>query len=296
MPRLAKQLTQRRIRLLVGLALAGVLYVQLEWSGENEVVWRPNSPTLLAAERETAEPFEKRIRRDPLSALIEARDLHLRHVKDYQCTLIKQEALPSGMSEEQEIDVKFRQEPYSVLFHWRRNPGLADRVLYVKDRWVDTGAEDPDDRDLAVCQPGPVARLLVKSLKQPIHGKLAKRTSRRSLDEFGFTRALDLLIKYCQKAKADGVLKLEFCGESRFDGRPVWVIRRHLPYTGEDGGYPDKLAEILIDKEYRVPVAVYCFSENAKDPKHLLGKYEYRNIKLHAGLSNADFEPSTYGM
>ena len=57
-----------------------------------------------------------------------------------------------------------------------RQRGLADRVIYVKDRWVDSNAKDEVDRDLAVCQPGPVARLLVKSVKQPIHGKLAQRT------------------------------------------------------------------------------------------------------------------------
>ncbi len=296
MPRLSKQLTQRRIRLLVGLSLAGILYLQFGLTGDNEVVLRQGSPILLAAERDTVEPFERLIRRDPLSALIQARALHLRQVKDYQCTLVKQEALPSGMSQEQEIDVKFRQEPYSVVFHWRRNPGLADRVIYVRDRWIDADADNVDDRDLAVCQPGPVARLLVKSLKQPIHGKLSKKTSRRSLDDFGFTRALDMLIKYCEKAKQEGVLKLEFCGESRFDGRPVWVIRRHLPYTGENGPYPDRLAEVFIDKEYRIPVAVYCFSSEINNPDSLLGKYEYRNIKLHAGLTDADFEPATYGM
>ena len=42
------------------------------------------------------------------------------------------------------------------------------------------------------------------------------------------SRALDLLIKYCTMAKSDGILKLDFCGESRFDGRPVWVLQRHL--------------------------------------------------------------------
>ncbi|HKQ47086.1 MAG TPA: DUF1571 domain-containing protein [Phycisphaerae bacterium] len=296
MPRLSKSLSQRKIRLLVGLALAGILYFQFELMEVNEVVWRPGTPAVIAAERETAEPFERRIRRDPLSALIEARDLHRRQVKDYQCTLVKQEALPSGMSEEQEIDVKFRHDPYSVMFHWRRNPGLADRVIYVKDRWIDEDAENPDERQLAVCQPGAVARLLIKSIKQPIHGKRAQLSSRRYLDEFGFTRALDLLIKYCERAQQDGVLRLEFCGESRFDGRPVWVIRRFLPYTGEGGAYPDKLAEIFIDKEYRIPVAVYCFSTDYKDPQHLLGKYEYRNIKLDSGLTEADFDPVTYGM
>ena len=210
--------------------------------------------------------------------------------------MVKQEMLPSGMSEEQEIDVLFRQKPYSVVLTWRRNPGLAERVIYVKDRWIDDDADTADERQLAVCQPGPVARLLVKSIKQPIHGKLAKKSSRRYVDEFGFSRALDLLIKYCEIARESGDLKLDYCGETRFDGRPVWVVRRTLPYTGVTGLYPDRIAEVFIDKEYRVPVAVYCYSDDAKEPHNLLGKYEYRNIRMQAGLSEADFDPQTYGM
>ncbi len=296
MPQGQSQYTHRRIKLLVGLILAGILYLQYELSGENEVVLSSRAPVVLAAERMDADPFERMIRTRPLDALIAARERHIRLVEDYTCTLVKQEMLPSGMSEEQEIDVLFRQQPYSVVLHWRRNAGLAERVVYVKDRWIDPDPDSPEERDLAVCQPGAVARLLVKSLKQPIRSALARRTSRRSVDEFGFTRALDLLIKYCQIAKESGELKLDFCGESRFDGRPVWVVRRHLPYTDANGLYPDRLAEIFFDKEYRVPVAVYCYSDDNKSSATLLGKYEYRNIRLHAGLRDADFDPATYGM
>lgn len=295
MPRDPKQFTQRRIQLVVGAALAGILYLQFSLTEENEVVVGPRSPIVMAATI-TQDPFDTLIRTRPLEALIRSRQEHAKQVPDYKCTMVKQELLPSGMSEEQEIDVLFRQEPYSVVLTWRRNPGLAERVVYVKDRWIDEDADSPEERDLAVCQPGPIARLLVKSLKQPIHGKLAKKSSRRFVDEFGFTRALDLLIKYCEIAHESGDLKLVFCGETRFDGRPVWVIRRTLPYTGPDGLYPDRTAEVFIDKEYRVPVAVYCYSDDAKETHNLLGKYEYRNIRMRAGLSEADFDPKTYGM
>lgn len=296
MPRNHKQFAQRRIRLTVGLVLAAVLYLQYQFSGENEVVLSAGSPIVLAANPVSADPFETLIRNHPLEALIEARAAHLRQVKDYTCTLVKQEILPSGMSEEQEIDVQFRQAPYSVNFHWRRNAGLAERVIYVAGKWIDEDADSPDERDLAVCQPGAIARILVKSVKQPIHGKMARKTSRRFIDDFGFTNALNMLIKYCEIARDKGELKLEFCGETRFDGRPVWVVRRHLPYVGEGGLYPDQLAEIFIDKEYRVPVAVYCYADEGKSPEHLLGKYEYRNIRMHAGLSEQDFDPATFGM
>ncbi len=294
MPNDPKQFTQRRIQLVVGMVLAGFLYLQFALSDENEVVLHPRTPIVMAA-MVAQDPFEKLIRHDPLQALKEARERHARQVREYRCTLVKQELLPSGMSEEQEIDVLHRIEPYSVVFHWRRNPGLAERVIYVKDRWVDADAS-PEERDLALCQPGAVARLLLKSIKQPIHGKLAKKTSRRFIDEFGFNKALSLLIRFCDIAESKGELQLDYCGESRFDGRPVWVIRRTLPYSGEGGFYPDRIAEVFIDKEYRVPVAVYCYADDSREPRSLLAKYEYRNIRFDANLSDDDFDPATYGM
>lgn len=295
MPRDPKSLPHRRIQLVVGALLALLLYVQFALTGENEVVLSPRSPIVMAA-TVTHDPFEKLIQTNPLAALKDAREQHLQQVKDYRCTLVKQELLPSGMSEEQEIDVLFRAEPYSVLFHWRRNPGLAERVIYVKNRWIDEDADSPEEREQALCQPGAVARLLLKSIKQPIHGKLAKKTSRRFIDEFGFAKALGLLIKFCDIAQAKGDLKLEYCGETRFDGRPVWVVRRTLPYTGEHGFYPDRIAEVFVDKEYRVPVAVYCYGDDSKDPNSLIAKYEYRNIQLGVGLGEQHFDPQTYGM
>ncbi len=296
MPREPRQITRRKLQFFFGLVLAGILYAQFQLNEDAEVILTQRAPRVLAAETSNVDPFEKMIRRDPLSALKEARDRHLRSVKDYECVMVKQELLPSGMSEEQEIKVKFRHAPYSVYMDWIRNPGLAARVLYVKGKWTDPKAKNPAERELAVAQPGKIAQLFVKSLKQPVRGSLAKDASRRYLDEFGFSTTLDLLIKYCDVARAKGELGLELVGDSHFDGRPVWVVRRSLPYTDEDGFYPDRTAEIYIDKEYRVPVAVYCFSDAAKDPKNLLGKYEYRNIRFGVGLTDKDFEPKTYGM
>jgi hypothetical protein len=296
MPISPKQSRFRKLKFFFGLCLAAMLYAQLQFRGDNEVVLSPVSPIVLAAETVAADPFEKLIRTDPLAALMEARSHHVRDVRDYQCVMIKQEILPSGMSEEQEIDVKFRAQPYSVMMHWLRNPGLAERVIYVKDRWIDEDADQPELRQLAVAQPGKVAQMFLKSIKQPIHGTMAKKASRRYLDDFGFARTLDMLVRYCEIARDKGELKLEFRGESHFDGRPVWVVRRTLPYTGETGIYPDRIAEIYIDKELRVPVAVYCYSGDDRTPQQLLGKYEYRNVRFQAGLTEQDFDPLTYGM
>lgn len=295
MPGTPKRSTQRRIQLLFGLLLVGICYLEVS-EQDNVPVLTQRSTVVLAAPRVVVDPVERLLREDPLAALRELRTKHLQEVRDYRCTLVKQELLDSGLSAEQELEVIFRQEPYSVVLHWVRNAGLANRAVYVKGKWTDEGADDPAERELALCQPGKLGSFFLKSIKMPIHGFAAKGAARRSIDEFGFGRTLDLLIKYCETAKGRGELTLEFRGEGRFDGRPVWVLHRHLPYTGESGIYPDRTAEIYIDQELHVPVAVYCYSDDEQKPENLLGKYEYRDIRFNVGLTDADFAPETYGM
>ncbi len=295
MPNVPRSTLYRRIQLVFGLILAGILYVELSHR-EYEPVLTPRAAVVMADPQIAADPFERLLRNDPLAALVESQARHTRDIRDYRCRFIKQELLSSGMGPEQEIDVWYRQKPYSVMMLWIRNAGQASRVIYVQDRWTDPEAKNADERMLMVCQPGELVRRLIPSLKLPVRGSIAKGTGRRSIDEFGFERTMGLLIKYGELAKSRNELNLEFRGESRFDGRPVWVLHRQLPYSGEHGIYPDRTAEILIDQEYRVPIAVYCYSDLAKDPAKLLGKYEYRDIRFNVGMQASDFEPATYGM
>ncbi len=286
----------RRLQVICALALGGILYAEFAMDDDHVPIINRGVPFALADDKRIETPFEDLIRNNPLAALIHARDRLVRESRDYTCNFVKQERIGAGLSAEQEIEVKFRPEPYSVMMHWIRNEGMAKRVVYVKGRWIDEDATNPELREQAVCMPGKGLHLLVKSIKQPINGTIAKKSSRRAIDEFGFRRALDLLVQYCEIAQERGELKLEFRGETRFDGRPVWLVRRHLPYTGEGGLYPDQIAEIYVDQEFHVPVAVYCYSDSEARPDKLLGKYEYRSIRFNVGLSERDFDPSTYGM
>lgn len=294
MPRDRERRTRRRVQVLFGIVLACILYSEFNKEYVPDV--RYGAPVVLAAERVEADPFERLVRTDPLSALIEARERLIRESRDYVCTFVKQEMVGSRIRAEQELDIKFRPEPFSVVMKWVRNPGLAQRAIYVKGKWIDEDATDPELREQAVCQPVKLLSIFTKSLKQPIHGTMAKRAARRSIDEFGFKRALDLLIQYCETAQSRGELSLEFLGETHFDGRPVWLVRRHLPYTGEGGMYPDRTADVFIDQEHYIPIAVYCYSDESREPENLLGKYEYRNVRFDVGLTEKDFDPATYGM
>ena len=241
-------------------------------------------------------PFESLLATDPLGAM---RKLHAEAqaaANEYTCLFTRQERLSSGVGPDQDIRVKFRPTPHSVQMEFVRNPKLVKRVIYVDGRWRDESASDPELRDQALVQPHGLAGVLIKSLKQPIRGTMAKRSGRRSIDQFGFVRAMDLLVKYCETADAEGALTLTYEGVGEFEGRRVWIIKRVLPYTGPDGPYPDRVAIIYIDHEHRVPIAVHTYSADATRPEDLLGKYEYREINMSPGLTDADFDPATYGL
>lgn len=250
-------------------------------------------PTVVAP---AVPPFESLLATDPIAALrhlhAEARDAN----KEYTCLFTRQERLSSGVGPDQDIRVKFRPNPHSVQMEFVRNPNLVKRVIYVDGRWLDESASDPQLRDQALVQPYGLAGVLIKSLKQPIRGTMAKRSGRRTIDQFGFVNALDLIATYCEKADAEGTLTLTYEGVAEFEGRRVWVLKRVLPYTGPDGKYPDRVAIFYIDQEYRVPIAVHTYSDDAARPEDLLGKYEYREINFSPGLTDADFDPSTYGL
>src|SRR2546425_10088239 len=96
------RLTRRKLQFIFGSVLAAIFYIQYQLSDDVAVVVRPRTPVVLAAETVNIDPFEKLIRHDPLAALVEARSRHLHEVSDYECVMVKQELLPSGMSEDQE--------------------------------------------------------------------------------------------------------------------------------------------------------------------------------------------------
>ncbi|MFQ6048108.1 MAG: DUF1571 domain-containing protein, partial [Phycisphaerae bacterium] len=114
--------------------------------------------------------------------------------------------------------------------------------------------------ELAVVEPeGAIARLLVPSIMRPIRSPEARQASRRQIDEFGFENALQLIIKYSRAARQEGKLALQYLGTGRIDGRETYVIERTLPYTGQDGFYPDRKLTVHLDKQWLLPVACFCY-------------------------------------
>ena len=248
-----------------------------------------NKPTPPAP---TTDSMDSLIQRDPLAAFKRLHAEAQTNISEYTCTFVKQERIGNTIGKEQSVEAKFRAEPYSVYFDFVKNPGLAGKVIYIKDKWVNEDASDPELRQLAAVRPAGLAGV-IGVLKQPIRSNMAKKSGRRFIDQFGFERGLELLVRYSQQAADEGTLTLDYQGKGEFKGRPVWLIKRLLPYTDDNGVYPDRLALIYIDQEWGVPIAIHTFRTEEPIPEELLGKYEYTDLDFDPNLSDKDFDPDS---
>jgi hypothetical protein len=237
----------------------------------------------------TKRSLHERMTADPLAFLKEAKENFEKTITDYTCTFSKQEVILGKMSEKQQMAVKCRHQPYSVLLDWTHNADQAKRALYVKDKIVGKKGEQ-----YALVEPaGWLARLVVASVQRDIHGIDARKYARRAMDQFGFVNTLDLVIQFSDIAKASGELDLKYVGDDKVDGRPTYKFERRLPYAGENSKYPDALLVVHMDQEWLVPTKCESFADQRG--QKLLGRYVLTDVDLNAGLSAADFNPDTLG-
>jgi hypothetical protein len=228
-------------------------------------------------------------RTDPLGLLQLALQRYQNSISDYTCVFTKQERIGGVLGKEQQIQVRFREMPFSVFMEWIRNPGDARRVLYVKGLWQNERG-DP----LAKIEPeGVIARLLVKSVMLPINGPSARAASRRTIDLFGFANAMRLIIDYTQTAIKTDKGGMVYAGEGQVEGRRTWILKRTLAYSGDGGPWPDRILIVHIDSEWLLPVACYTFADDAR--QIVLARYVFSNVQLNKGLGDADFDAQANG-
>ncbi len=298
-----RHLNNGRIRVLVGLILLVGLLFQCQralesYSGQaaSPVAHvgpvKPNPSAALAAfipETPDAVPtLETLAARDPMAFFESCLERYDRSVRDYTCTFTKQEKVGRRMTKRQVMKARFREKPFSVRLDWIENADKCDSVLYVKDRWVKNG------KQTAVVVPGRIARLFVSHVMRQIDGKDAKKTSRRTLGDFGLRNSLLLTLKYCKLAAEQGILDFRYVGNGEVDHRETLVFERRLPFTGDQTVWPDGLLVVHVDKELQLPTLCQAYTDDGK--KQLLGSYMNTDIRLNANLPDKVFTKKGLGI
>ncbi len=220
---------------------------------------------------------------DPLGFLIMCREHYQEHFADYRCRFIKRERLKGVLRPVEEMEVCFREHPYSVDVRWLSSTGQAKRVNYVAGRWSHRGKE------YALIEPAGLLGLLApQGVRRDIQAPDVRAAARATIDEFGFHKTLEDIIRYCELARSDADYDLRFTGTTTLDGRPCLVLERRLPYCCEGGRYPNRLLVIYVDREWLVPVACFAYADD--EGRKLLGSYVTTDVQFNLGLTDASFE------
>jgi len=277
--------TNRRVRLLVGLLLAGLFCIQCtqttEAFREESTVTAVNGQIIGSQPEAVRRQIDQLARTDHISLLEMCKDNYEGRFQDYTCTFYKQERINGRLGKPQTIDVKFLDQPFSVAMAWTENPPIGDRVLYV---------EGANDGKMMVRPASGFLRALVggKVLRQPDDPEAMKNTL-RPVNMFGFHRGLENLLEVYKEAKDAGDLEEKFGGYYQVEGRNTVKLIRYLPPKKD---YPAWQTDVYIDMELLVPIRIDGYDWD----KQLSCTYIYKDIRLNVGLSEADFLPSANGM
>ena len=274
--------TNRRVRLVVGLLLAGLFSVQCTRTSawrESDVVTPVGSTVVGANSPDTVRRVDRLARTDHAALLSYCLDKARGRYRDYTCTFIKQERIGGQLKAAQHIEVDFLSEPFSVAMQWTKNAPLADRLLYVEGKY----------NGQMLLRPAGLLGNFVGTVTRDPTGEDVKRKTLRPVTMFGFVNGMESLLEVYREAAAAGDLREEFGGYARVDGRDTVKLVRYLPPKGD---YPAHKTEVYIDLEYLVPICIE--SRNWDD--EVSSRYLYKDVQFNVGLTTDDFLPDAVGM
>ncbi len=274
--------TNRRIRLAVGLLIAGLFCIQCtrtEAFKESTLVQSISGKDVGKASSDDLAAVEHLARTDHIALLERCLKHYQGRYEDYTCTFIKQEKIHGKLKDEQWIDVKFMDTPFSVALDWKKNAPIGEAVLYVEGKY--------DDKML-VRPRGFLNALVGTQMRQP-DGPEAMQNTLRPVNMFGFERALENLLKVYREADENDDLKEAYGGYADVAGRKAVALIRYLPPTHD---YPAYKTIVYVDVERMVPVCIEGYDWD----EQITSRYIYKDVKFNVGLTPDDFLPEANEM
>lgn len=223
----------------------------------------PNSPEYLAQYH-------------PLQFLEMGLNRYQKEVRGYSCTFRKVERIQGRLRPLEKIEVHFREEPFSVYFHWLEGAGLARKVIFVKG--------ENNNNLLAL----PILKLL-GIRERAVDDPDAKKTGRYTIDQFGIYLGAKRTLASMRKAEEHGGLHLEYKGlvpVSQVGDRVCHMFVRK-PYVPLEEEGVNELT-IFIDQETWLQVGSVL-----KDVQgNLIAEYFFLDIKLNPEYKSNQFQRS----
>jgi len=203
-------------------------------------------------------------------------------VRDYTGTLVRQERIGGQLQPEQFIDVRVRQQPYSVALKWTWPRQLAGQeAIFIAGK---------NNNEIRAKGTGILAVAGYVSL--PTNDPRVMRKSRHAITETGIGNMIDVISRSFETARRlpAGQVTVAFA-DYAFQQRPC--TRMELTHHVHNAQLYCHRCVVYFDNETKLPVRVevYGWPTPKGNPNgELLECYSYIDLKLNVGLTDASFE------
>lgn len=209
-------------------------------------------------------------------------------VKDYSCTLIKQERINGELTPEEYMFAEIRNRkvvddkivtPLSVYLYFLKPTNIKGReVIYVEGQ----------NNGKMVAHEGGLLRIAPAVWLHPT-GPIAMRGQLYPITDIGIETLIDKLIEKGERDRKRGECEVEFIKGAKINGRVCTVLQVKHPTPRP--WFDFHIARIFIDDELQLPIryAAYTWPKAEGDKPVLLEAYTYLNLKLNVNLKNSDF-------
>ena len=214
----------------------------------------------------------------PLQYITEARQ-RFQGVRDYTCTLIKQERVAGQLQPENVIAVKFRNQPFSVYMKWAApRESQGQEVCYVQGK---------NNNMMRVHASGilGVAGFVAIDPNDP---KVMKN-SRHTIQEAGLYNLIERLGRSWEEDRRRGLTQARVAEYEYNKRRCIRVETYHTKVLPQAYCWR---AVVFFDKETKLPIRTenYDFPRQGGPPGgELLETFSYIDLRFNVGLTDAAF-------
>jgi hypothetical protein len=199
-------------------------------------------------------------------------------IKDYSCTLIKQERVNGELGEEQHIMMKVMQQPFSVYMQFLQ-PFAGREVV-----WID----GQNSGKMVVLEAG-FKRMMGKMNLDP-NGSLAMSGQKHPITDVGIKNLMAKLYKMWDTEQKFAECDVTSNPNSKIGGRPCTMIQVVHPIARQDFRF--HAARLFLDNELKIPIHfdAYVWPEQENSDPPLDERYTYTNLKLNNGFTAREFD------
>ena len=206
----------------------------------------------------------------------------LKNVHDYTAVFTKTEFV-QGRLLTQNMDMKFRQHPFSVYFHGHSKCKQGREVIYVAGR---------NESKLVVHEVG--LKAIVGTMHLKTDDPKVMATNRYPITAVGIAKIIESAIEIWKNEKKSldpANIEVRIVCDIEVGAMECDAVE--ISHHHEQPGLIYQVGRIYVDKLSRLPVQaeLYGWPATPGDDPPLLEQYTYTNLKMNVGLSDADFDP-----